>query len=327
MKSISKILLLATIAATITIYSCKKEENTATPATSATPETFSSIIDFQNRYGQQPVAHTINGTTGGSFTTAQGTIVSVPPNAFVTAGSIPVTGNVIISFEDIYKKSDMLLSNKVTMTMWGTPLNSGGEFFMKATENGNAVTLASGKIITVEQPVALTGGIADTTMTAFTVADSMGLGLGAGAGQNADWVPQPFDTINFIGNGSYMYSFYQFQNPPQNGTWSNCDNPYPFSSLPQTNLTLHTADSTDNIELYLVFSNINSVIHIYQYSSNFIYPYAPVGLQCTAVAITTRNGNLFSSFTPITISNNMTVNFTLTQTTSSAFITQLNALN
>jgi hypothetical protein len=52
-----------------------------------------------------------------------------------------------------------------------------------------------------------------------------------------------------------------------------------------------------------------------------------VGLECTVVAVGVKDKTLYSSFTPITISNNQIVNFTLSSTTTTAFIAQLKLLN
>ncbi|MGP8213998.1 MAG: hypothetical protein ACLQQ4_00400 [Bacteroidia bacterium] len=83
-----------------------------------------------------------------------------------------------------------------------------------------------------------------------------------------------------------------------------------------------------NTYVFLVFKNINSMVHVYQGTGyTFPYAYAPVGLQCTVVAVGIKGGKVYSSFTPITISANETVNFTLSETTTAQFKTQLKALN
>ena len=77
-----------------------------------------------------------------------------------------------------------------------------------------------------------------------------------------------------------------------------------------------------------MFTNVNSLVHVYNGGgSDFPYNYAPIGLQCTIMAIGAKDEKLYSSFTPITISAGQTVNFTLSETTDAAFKTQLNALN
>ena len=70
------------------------------------------------------------------------------------------------------------------------------------------------------------------------------------------------------------------------------------------------------------------MVHVYNYGTNtFPYLYAPQGLQCTVVAVGVKGGTVYSSFTPITITSNQTVNFSMTATTTAAFESALTALN
>jgi outer membrane protein assembly factor BamB len=328
MKKYLKLVLLIAVGISLTISSCKKDDTqSAASGGSATPETFTSLYDLYNRYGQPTVSHIINSTTGGTFTTAQGTIVIIPPGAFVDNLGGAITGNVTIEFKDIYKKSDMLLSNKPTNSITGWPLKSGGEFWIMANQSGTPVNLANGKKITVKQPTALTGGL-DAGMVPFI--DTVSGGMSGIAGFNNQWLPAtPLDSL-YINATSYVFSLYSFTSPTVVGSWCNSDNSSYFSAYPQTSLTMHTTDTTYNTDVFLVFTSINAMVHVYQdwsHQQNFPYLYAPTGLQCTVVAVGTKNGNLYSSFTPITIGTNMTVNFTLSPTTSYAFRSQLTALN
>lgn len=70
------------------------------------------------------------------------------------------------------------------------------------------------------------------------------------------------------------------------------------------------------------------MVHVYNDVGNaFPYNYAPVGLPCTVVAIGVKDGKVYSSFTPITISANQTVSFSMSETTTADFKSQLAALN
>jgi hypothetical protein len=311
------ILKLTAIIAMVIIASCKKEKvDETSPGT--TSASYSSVKDFLSRNKAKNQIFTVNGATGGSFTSSQGTVVFVPANAFVTNQGIPVTGTVQIEFKDIYKKSEMLLSDVPTQTAAGKMLKSGGEFFINASFNNQDVVLNSGKKITVTQPVQ--DGVIDQGMIPFAgLGDSLGFA----------WDPNPNDTIVQSLTG-YVYSMYNF-GFSEGETWCNSDNEAYFNSYSQTQLSLNPNDSpiAFHTEVFLVFSNINSMIHVYEnYTTfNFPYNYAPIGLQCTVVALGVKDGKLYSSFTPITISPNQTVNFTLTETTDVAFKAQLNALN
>jgi hypothetical protein len=308
---------LICLAAMVIIISCKKKD-TPTPL----PDNYSSTSDFFLKNDVVMQTYTINGSTGGSFTSPQGTVVTIPANAFITKSNIPVTGNVIIQFKDMYRKSDMFFSDITTETMGGAPLKSGGEFFIKAIFDNSSIVLANGKNITVNQPAALTGGL-DTVngMQPFVRQPDT-------AGNRKGWIPAAFDTVTEKAS-SYIYHMYQFKTPVDSGSWCNSDNSSYFAAYPQTILMLHPNDkiSDYNQIVFLVFKNISSMVHVYYDGTDFPYSYAPQGLQCTLVAVGVRNGVLYSSFVPVTISSNQTVNFSLSKTTTNEFISQLKLLN
>ncbi len=62
----------------------------------------------------------------------KGTLITIPANAFVTLGGFPVTGTVNIEYKELYKKSDMLFSDKPTVLFDGSPLKSGGDIFYQS---------------------------------------------------------------------------------------------------------------------------------------------------------------------------------------------------
>ncbi|HEX7412679.1 MAG TPA: hypothetical protein VF411_01445 [Bacteroidia bacterium] len=326
MKTSKSLILLIAIVA---VVSCKKDTKSSTTTTPPpTPtDNYSSVNAFFSKNGVAMQSYTINGTTGGSFTSPQGTTVTIPANAFLTQASVPVTGNVIIQFKDIYKKSDMLLSNMPTMTYYGNPLKSGGEFFIKAIQNNAALILASGKKITVSQPISLTGGVRDTLQKAFIGKDTTG-NCSTGCTVFA-WVPSTAaDSVQAFQN--YIFSLYQMNSPADSGSWCNSDNSSYFAAYPQTTLTLLAKDSVSTYGTYvfLLFKNLASMVHVYNYMyEDFPYYYAPQGLQCTMVAVGVKSGTLYSSFVPITIGANQTYTFSLSATTTSTFTTQLQTLN
>jgi hypothetical protein len=315
------------IAFVITIIACNKSKNDdSSVPIAAAPDNYSSMQDFYNVNGVRIQTFNIDGTTGGNFTTPQGTKVTIPPNAFVTLSNASVTGSVKIEFKDVYKKSDMLLSQISTATFYGTPLKSGGMFFIKASQSNVAVKLATNKSITVEQPFAAVGAVEDSAMKPFAKNDSA-----QWMGNGSIWGLSYVDSLK-VSTSNYVFSLYQFQSPEDSGSWSNSDNGAFFSAFPQTVLTLYPNDNPDTFQtdVFLVFKNENSMVHVYRYylpPAKFPYSYAPLGLQCIVVAIGVRDSALYSSFTPITISTNQSLYFTLTKTTTQDFKDQLKALN
>lgn len=306
---------------TISFVSCKKDDGSGSSSSSV--ENYSSVNDFLSKNQPKIQEYIINASLGGTFTSPQGTKVTIPANAFLTQLNTPVTGNVTIQFKDIYRKSDMLFADMPTMIEFTQPLKSGGEFFIKAISNNSGLLLANGKKIVVEQPAALTGGI-DTAnaMLPFIQLDTMFMNIG--------WFPSIQDSVTSTVN-YYIYSLYQFSTPADSGTWCNSDNSTFFSMYPQTDLTLIPNDDINlyGTQVFLVFKDISSMIHVYQNYPlyNFKYDYSPVGLECTVVTVGVKDGKLFSSFTPITISNNQTLNFSLNPISVAEFKNKLNALN
>lgn len=263
---------------------------------------------------------------GGSFVTTQNTTISIPGNAFSQA-----TGEVTLEFKDIYKKSDMLLSNMTTDMVGGKPLKSGGEFYIKASKDGVALTIAADKKIFVLQPVY---AVADGEMKAFVAIKEQ-----PEDNQKA-WVDSETDTVTIL-KGSptntltaplqmYVYSLYKFTPPSDSGTWCNSDNSQYFAAFTQTALNIRVNQKGYVADLFLCFKDVNSMVHVYPANNigdDFKYAYAPVGLSATIVALAAHEGKIYASFTPITISSNQTVNIDLTETTTQDFKTKLKALD
>jgi hypothetical protein len=325
-KSITIILTLLLIVA---VFSCKKEktdDNDNQDNNPPTTDNYSSIDNFFAVNASPIQTYSIDCSAGGSFTTTNGTIVSIPTNAFVMQNGAPTVGTVTISFKDIYKKSDMVLNNMPTNQIWNErPLKSAGMFYIEARQGTQLLEIAPGKKLTITQP--LNGLPIDTDMQPF-IFQILGDTVNGWVAPPNDSLGNPIDSVFWTAN-NYVFSMFQFSHNGDTGTWGNTDNPNYFSAYPNTTLILHALDNPDDYATYmfLIFHDINSMVHVYRYMSDFPDPYAPVGLECTAVAIGVKGGKLYSSFTPITITNNLTVNFSLTETTTDAFIAQLNTLN
>ena len=311
--------IAAMVIATGAISGCKKD--TPTPATNASQNTdkYASVGAFLAKNAAPLQAYTITSSTGGNFTTSQGTKVTIPANAFADAGNNPVSGNITIEFKDIYTRSEMVFSDMQTTFNNRYPLKSGGEFYINARQGSSQLHPVFPNAITVTQP--FNGWPADSLMRAFINIPN----------DTAGWVA-PVDSSNvYVDNAlsDYVFSLYSFSDPIDTGSWCNSDNPDYFASYTQTSLTLKGNDSAAvyGTAVFLLFHNLNSMVHVYNsvYSS-FNYAYAPVGLQCTMVAVGVKDSTVYSSFVPVTIGSNQTVTFSLSPTTTAAFKTNLAAV-
>ena len=170
----------------VAFASCRKDTMIVVPENPSI-DNYSSLQDFYKTNGVVMQNYTIDANNGGSFTTPQGTVVVIPSNAFVTQSNQPVTGNVTVQFKDIYKKSDMLLSNMPTMLSYGEPLKSAGEFYIKVLSSNLVVQMAPGKKIEVDQPVINTGILDSAMIPLGILQDSIGFG----------WMGTPYDSLSF----------------------------------------------------------------------------------------------------------------------------------
>jgi hypothetical protein len=139
MKTISLKTITCLVAAAMAISSCKKNNSQeVAPEKGLDGKMLSELLGthapkFEN--------FTIDATTGGVVTTTRGTKFTIPANAFLTAGGAPVTGAVAISIKEMRDVSDMILSDKPTVTADGRLLVSYGEFFVKAVQNNQDLSL------------------------------------------------------------------------------------------------------------------------------------------------------------------------------------------
>jgi len=319
MKSLTvKKIVITLITISISIFACQKKPN-APPANN----TFDSLNNFLSANAVQSEFFNIDAVNGGSFTSTKGTKVTIKANSLIDNSKNPITGTVKVEFKDIYSKSDMLLSQVPAMLENGAPLISAGEFFINLSQNNVPIIIVENKPILVQQPL-INGASIDTGMKPFIVG-------------KVGWTKPPIDTssvlpvsdsLNYLAE-SYVFSIYQLLVNSGKGTWCNSDNSSFFASYKQTELNIISDFTPDEYDMstYLIFKNINSMIYFENTSGKVTYPYAPIGLSCTIVVVGTKGGNLYSSFTDITISANQTVHIPISATNANDFKTKLKSLD
>jgi len=110
---------------------------------------YESTQSFFSKEGVQTQKFSANSSAVIQFTTAKGNKVIFQPNAFVTMDNIPVNGLVDFEIKEITEVDEMILSNMPTMSEEGI-LESGGEFFVRASQNGKKLKLAPNKVMRIE---------------------------------------------------------------------------------------------------------------------------------------------------------------------------------
>jgi len=98
---------------------------------------------------------------GITFTTGKNTKVSISPNCLMRANGDPATGDVELSFVEIYDQSDMVLANKPLMGRNAEgklqPLVTAGQFFLEVKQGGEVLKPGCGYQVVI--PASLTGAV------------------------------------------------------------------------------------------------------------------------------------------------------------------------
>lgn len=321
--------------------SCKKDklevkENPISNKTSSGNGSFYSLSEFYKANSIPLKSFIVEYTSGDTvFTTEQGTTVIVPDSAFITSSNKSVNGNIIIQFKDIYKKSDMIFENITSQTST-SPLKTVGMFYVVGflESDSTPVSIAPGKSILVQQPTF--GKQTDLGAKPFELnPDSL-------IKNKIVWRPIPVPTFTAVPMDTvklpqpllpeiYVYGMYQFKTFGSEGAWHNSGNTKFMNGYNKVQLTVHPNFDASEYEMrvYLVLKDFNSTISIYKTlkAKDYVYKNAPEGMDATIVAIAIKNNQLYSSFTPITISSDQTVNFNLSPVTATALKSSLKGLD
>lgn len=145
MKSYS---LFFGLALALALTSCDKTDD---PINSTPGETFPSLQSYFTTKAPSAEAFELTAELGGTFTAKNGSKITIPANVLLDANGQPVTGKVEIRFKEIFSTSDIIFSGIYPIS-GAYALNSGGEFFISAKQNGNTLHIADGNMIQVTIP-------------------------------------------------------------------------------------------------------------------------------------------------------------------------------
>lgn len=145
----TRILILSSVIA-LGLVSCKKEVE-PTPEPPASTESFSSLQEYLSTKNVATESFSFLAENGGTFTTAKGSVITVPAGALIDQLGNSVTGSVTLEFREIFSNSDIMFSG-IFPTSYGSVLNSGGEFKITFEQAGNQLRVANGQMIDVVIP-------------------------------------------------------------------------------------------------------------------------------------------------------------------------------
>lgn len=245
-----------------------------------------------------------------TLTSAKGVKLYINGDCLTKNGN-PVTGQVDIEYIELFDKGNMLVTNKPTMGIMPDGkknlLISGGEFFIKATQDG--VELQTSCLLKMIVPTSLTDGY-DNLMTLWTgIIDEDGE-LAWKDARGADGK----GGVEGVG-ANYFVTFGNFG-------WTNVDRFYS-DPRPKTTILVDVPEGFDNKNsaVYLSYDGegTNALAKLDTYTAEGLfsehYGQIPVGLACHIIFVTEDNGNWRYAVKGVTTTANAVYNFTLAETT------------
>lgn len=307
--------LLITLISIAVVAGCKKDDDDDTSAPGPIPTQNEPAFQglFEDNIDDATQSFAVNAGAGGQVVATQGTRLTFDPGAFRHANGTVVTGQVEVKVVEVLGIGNMIWLNKQTVgNDNGTfkMLKSGGAINISATQGGNTLRIAEGGLV-VEIPTS----VGDPAMQLFSGAED----------SNGNMVWTPIDSSSVSVDPGYTNLYYSFV--ADSLQWINCDYFYNYPST--TMLSATVPASSDSTIVWIAFPSENAVMNMYYTAAQTYttWQVVPVGMQAVIVGLRRdTNGDYYSSFTSVTITNGMSVPITFSPTTLTQFQSDINAL-
>ncbi len=258
-----------------------------------------------------------------TFTSEKGVKLTINGNCLTRNGN-PVSGPVKLEFAEMFDRGDMLVTNKATNGKLpdGTQamLVSGGEFYIQALQDGQALELTCG--MHMEVPTALSGGD-DFEMELFKGVVEDDGNVVWEKNKQAEFGIREDQGGAATGNQYFAY-FSTFG-------WTNVDRFYN-DPRPKTTILVDVPEGYDanNSAVYLSYDGEpNALAQLDRYDENTglfseHYGQIPIGLNCHVIFVSEDNGQWRYAIKGVSIQAGGTITFDASElaTTSEAGLTQ-----
>jgi len=253
----------------------------------------------------------------GVFTSSNGVTIRVNGSC-LTLNNTAITGQVDVSYVELFGKGNMLTTNKPTMGVLPNGdkalLISGGEFYLNATQNGEQLDL--GCPFQLEIPTSLTGGDDYDMVLWDVITDEDGdiaweqdMDPNTGGGND-----ELFLENGQTGGGVYYTFLGDFG-------WTNVDKFYN-DPRPKTTILVDVPDNYDNENsaVYISFDGEdNALAHLDTYNADTglfseHYGQIPIGLECHIIFVTEEGGDWRYAIQEVTIVADDTITFNMGET-------------
>lgn len=238
------------------------------------------------------------------FTSVKGTRLQISGGCLQDQSGNPVTGDVTLSFVEIYDRADMALTNKPTMGRDANgnklPMVTGGEFNIEVKQADKI--LKSGCPFSLNVPASNTGGL-DNEMVLWNGAidDNGNLVWNEADPKGRDRANPDEKTASYnVLAGSFG--------------WTNVDRFYS-DPRPKTQIKVAVPEGYDNSNagVYLAYEDqpgMLAQLDTYNSAEKYFsehYGFVPVGLNVHVIFISESDGDVALAIKPVTITSNATV--------------------
>jgi hypothetical protein len=304
-----KLYLIAAVSAVMLFSSCKKDDP---PKNYASQGPYTSMDDVYSKLAPPSKTVSMSVSSGGSVYSNGGTRFIITPNSFISGSGANVTGSVQVEVNDWLQKGDMIFG-KVLPTTATESLLSGGQAYIRVTQNNQPVFLKPGKQVQINLPQF---GKGKPGMQLF-VGNRV-----EGAANNVNWV-----ATDSLSNGSLVYNGDTISMFCDSLGYANADRFISSPNYQSFDIQVNSPDpSVEYIHAVAIYDAYKGMWPIGTRTNNVYHadhiPNIPVHL----VVMGMKDGNFYAGMTAATPINGGTYTINVTKTDPATFKQQLNAL-
>ena len=248
----------------------------------------------------------------------KGTVVKIPPNAFVDSAGKVVKSEVTIEMIEIYTKSDMILNHTQTMSDQRL-LETGGMIYIVAISQNKQLALRKNVFYDIEFPTK-------------KKQKDMRIFYGDTTNSNINWqlpvsAKEEMRSLDWESDATYSENKKALNKYIFNSTkmgWINCDRFV--DNVATTDLIVNTNDTLE-ATFCLVFKDINSVMNASIRDGGIKFRNVPIGQTVNLIAFKKKDKEIFYASKTLTIEENQSVSITMEKFTDEDFKSRIKQLD
>lgn len=324
-KLFNSVFLTLAICAGLSFTSCKDSDAVEIKMAAPTKEGFNSIRTQALKDLTQ--TKTFKAEEGITFTSNRGTQIAIFPNCLLDNAYNPVSGEVTLSFIEMYERGDMVMTNKPLLGRDNNgdlaPLVTGGQYNLQVFKGDQA--LNSGCHFTVSIKASNTGGLDDEMILWNGIIGEDG---------NLAWEEVNREEQKEMLNPNAQAATYDVWGSEFG--WTNIDRFYN-DPRPKTQIKVAVPSvyNHNNSAVYLAYDgepNILAQLDTYDNVEHYFsehYGFVPIGMSLHVIFVSESNGSVVYAIKRVTIAANATITISeseLNTTSRAQLIEMINTL-